>query len=220
MHGAGQLVNILCGQSVFMTGGNRVLRMATRVTAQSTALVALAAVIVGSGPISRRLANDRSVAVSTSSPLNWTRTMPSDVPKSCPITKPPDPPFVPPPPYPAKTNPNSFWFGTDKLWTQLRTDGTWKGPPHWSDGTFRQKLFFWREGYNWRAESRVHLIVTGRRLDATAPPLVFDCANAGWGEDKEHPFIVTGINIPTLGCWEFTGNYNGDKLTYVVWVAP
>jgi hypothetical protein len=86
--------------------------------------------------------------------------------------------------------------------------------------TFRQKLFFWREGYNWRTEFRPRFMVTGRRLDATSPPLVFDGATAGWGEDKEHPFIVAGISIPTLGCWEFTSNYSGDELTFVVWVAP
>jgi hypothetical protein len=193
-------------------------RIPTRVTAQSTALVALAAVIVGLGPVSRRLANDRSVAVSTDSPLKGTSTMPSDVPKSCPITKHPDPPFVPPPPYPTKTNPNSFWFGTGKLWTQLPNEGTRKlGHYSPSDPTFRRVLFFWREGYNWRTEYRYRprLTVTGRQLDATAPPLVFDCANTGWGEDKEHAFIVAGINLPTTGCWEITGNYSGDKLTFV-----
>ena len=196
-------------------------RMPTRVTVQSTALVALAAVIVGIGPVSRRLANDRSATVSTSSPLKWTRTMPSDAPKTCPISKPPVRPFVPPSPYLAKTSPGHFWFGTVKLWTSLPADGIWRGLPHYrSDPTFRQKLFFWREGYNWRTESPPHLIVTGRRLDASAPPLAFACANAGWGDDKEHPFMVTGVNFPTLGCWEVTGDYDGDKLTFVVWLAP
>jgi len=48
-------------------------------------------------------------------------------------------------------------------------------------------------------------MVTGRRLDASAPPLQADNANAGW-QDKQRPFIVTGVNFPTLGCWEVTGN--------------
>jgi hypothetical protein len=195
--------------------------MPTRVTAQSTALVALAAVIVGIGPVTRRLADDRSATVSTNSPLKWTLTMPSDVPKTCPISKPPVRPFVPLSPYPAKTSPDSFWFGTVKLWTSLPVDGTWRSLPHYtpSDPTFRQKLFFWRQGYSLRSELS-HLTVTGRRLDASAPPLAADEANAGWQDDKEHPFMVTGVNFPTLGCWEVTGDYHGDKLTFVVWVAP
>jgi hypothetical protein len=198
-----------------------VFRMPTRVTTQSTALVALAAVIVGIGPVTRRLADDRSATVSTNIPLKWTLTMPSDVPKTCPISKPPVRPFVPPSPYPAKTSPDSFWFGTVKLWTSLPADGTWRGLPHYtpSDPTFRQKLFFWRQGYSLRSELS-HLTVTGRRLDASAPPLAADEANAGWQDDKEHPFMVTGVNFPTLGCWEVTGDYHGDKLTFVVWVAP
>ena len=63
------------------------------------------------------------------------------------------------------------------------------------------------------------MIVTGRKLGATAPPLVFGGANAGWG-DKEHAFIVTGVNFPTRGCWQVTGDYDGDKLTFVVWPGP
>jgi hypothetical protein len=113
-------------------------------------------------------------------------------------------------------------FGTEKLWTHLPDKGAWNGLPHYSPGdpTFRQKIFFWHEGYNLRIESRPHLIVTGRRLDATAPPLVFGGASNGWTDDKEHPFMVTGVNFPTLGCWEVTGDYHGDKLTFVVWLGP
>ncbi len=202
------------------------LGMPTRVViVQSTALFALAAVIGGIGPVTRRLADDSCATcatVSTSGLLKWTRTMPSDVPKACPISKPPVRPFETPSPYPAKTSPDRFWFGTVKLWTSLPADGTWRGLPHYtpSDPTFRQKLFFWREGYNRHTESSPHLIVTGRRLDASAPPLAADEANAGWQDDKEHPFMVTGVNFPSLGCWEVTGDYHGDKLTFVVWLAP
>jgi len=199
-----------------------VLRMTTRVTPQSTALVALAAIIVGVGPVNRRLAYDRSATVTTITRLKWTPTTPNDVPKTCPISKPPVRPFVPPSPYPTKPSPDSFWFGTVKLWTSLPVDGTWRGLPHYtpSDSTFRQKLFFWRQGYRLRSELPPHLMVTGRRLDTTAPPLAADEANAGWQNDKEHPFMVTGVNFPSLGCWEVTGDYHGDKLTFVVWVAP
>jgi len=144
------------------------------------------------------------------------------VPESCPVTKSLDPPFIPPPPYPPTKTTDSFWFGTEKLWTLLPGKGAWNGLQHYSPSnpTFRQKIFFWHEGYNLRIESRPHLIVTGRRLDATAPPLVFGGASNGWTDDKEHPFMVTGVNFPTLGCWEVTGDYHGDKLTFVVWLGP
>ncbi len=82
------------------------------------------------------------------------QTLLRNVPASCPITKPPEHPFIPPAPYSAKLNPRSFWFGTEKLWTSLDTDGTWNGLPHYTadDPTFRQKLFFWRAGFDGRSE--------------------------------------------------------------------
>ena len=93
-----------------------------------------------------------------------------EAPESCRVTKPPARPFVPPSPYPAETSPDSFWFGTVKLWTRLPADGTWRGLPHYTpdDPTFRQKLLFWRKGY--KSELPRQLTVTGRRLDASAPP--------------------------------------------------
>jgi hypothetical protein len=31
--------------------------------------------------------------------------------------------------------------------------------------------------------------------------------------------MVVGINLPALGCWEITGHYEDDELTFVIWVA-
>ena len=56
-------------------------------------------------------------------------------------------------------------------------------------------------------------------MDGPAPPLQTDGQGHGsWTNDDQ--FIMTGINIPTLGCWEITGHYESDKLTFVIWVAP
>jgi hypothetical protein len=141
-----------------------------------------------------------------------------EVPKSCPVTQPPTPPFVPP--YPIQTD--GFWFGTDRLWIQLPTEGTWKGLPHYrpTDTAFRQKLFWWREGYDWHNDPQPMLKVTGKRLDSPAPPLGTDeHANAGWTDDPDHPFIVVGIDIPTLGCWKITGRFEDAELSFVICVT-
>ena len=146
---------------------------------------------------------------------------PDDVPETCPVTKPPAPAFVPPAPYPATINPGSFWFGTEKLWTVLPSDGTWSGLPHYtpSDPTFRQKLFWWRKGYDLLQELQPKLRVTGKRIDSSAPPILLaDHANNGW-QDPDRPFIVVGINLPSLGCWKITGHYGNQELSYVVWVT-
>jgi hypothetical protein len=142
-------------------------------------------------------------------------------PNSCPVTKPPWMAFIPPSPYPTELPAGSFWFGNEKLWTSLPMDGTWNGLPHFrpTDIAFRNKLFWWHEGYDWRTENPPNLSVTGKRLDAPASPLATDeHANNGWTNDSQHPFMVSGIFIPTLGCWQITGDYKGDRLTFVVLV--
>jgi hypothetical protein len=137
---------------------------------------------------------------------------------TCPVTKPPSHAFVPPSPYPKQIIPNRFWFGTDKLWTDLPANGTWKlGHYAPTDPSFRQKMFWWRYGYDRLTDDPPELAVTGRRLDSAAPPLATDDhTNAGWTNDPNHAFMVTGINIPTVGCWQITGDYKGDKLTFVI----
>jgi hypothetical protein len=138
-------------------------------------------------------------------------------PPSCPITKPSAPPFVPPAPYPSD---GISWIGTAKLWTFVPADGVWRALPHYTpeDSRYRQKLFWWSEGYDWRTNP--DLTITGQRLDGPSLPLSTDPhANAGWKDDRNHPFMVDGIFIPTLGCWKITGHYKGEELSYVVWVT-
>jgi hypothetical protein len=63
------------------------------------------------------------------------------------------------------------------------------------------------------------LIITGTRLDGDAPSIAVAHANAVFVTGPT-PAMMTGINIPTPGCWELTGHYRGHTLTYVVSVAP
>ena len=44
---------------------------------------------------------------------------------ACPVTSMPAAPFLPPVPYRAAPAPNSFWFGTNGLWTSLGMQGVW-----------------------------------------------------------------------------------------------
>src|SRR5215469_8789641 len=46
------------------------------------------------------------------------------VPETCPVTKPPAKPFVPPSPYWRDHRPNQFWYGSESLWTLLGVAGT------------------------------------------------------------------------------------------------
>ena len=129
---------------------------------------------------------------------------------TCPVSKPPDPAFVPPASYP-EPHGNSFYIGTPKLWV-LVYPGPWRGLPHWPEG-YRQKIVWWSEGYDAKADPLPAIAISGRRLDGTAPPLVVTGANGSW---TTVDFIMSGVNFPTPGCWEITGKFKGAEVKFVV----
>lgn len=146
-------------------------------------------------------------------------------PASCTVTRRPAFPFIPPADYSPEQMPEHvFLIGSEKLWTAIREPMVWtwrpEGPGHERDLT--AKVFWYRVGYNWRSEPIPKLRVTGRRIDGPATPLATPQGPATNAiiDDSGRGAMLTGVWVPTPGCWEITGNYEGDKLTFVVWVAP
>ena len=144
----------------------------------------------------------------------------------CLPTLPSNPPFIPPD-EPTSPQPNltlvtrSFWHGDKSLWTLSPMTGTWKGLRSYGPSAkgFRQKVFWWREGYDWRAEPKPSLIVTGRRLDDDSPSFAVANATNAFGGDIGSAMLV-GVDIPSHGCWEITGHYGGRTLSFVISVEP
>jgi hypothetical protein len=85
-------------------------------------------------------------------------TVTSDVPDTCPVTLSTAMPFVPPHPYSAQPYAGGHWFGSDGLWIDPPPNGEWRGR--------REKMGWWRAGYDWHTEPTPKLKVTGRRLDS------------------------------------------------------
>lgn len=114
---------------------------------------------------------------------------------------------------PSRT-PGQFYFGTDKLWTVLPADGTWRGPYPGGSGdfVFSDKLPWYRTA---ASEEGGPLTIKGRRLDGPAPSFIET------NEDFEYNpgGIVGGISIPAYGCWEITGHYGEQEVTFTVWVT-
>jgi hypothetical protein len=145
----------------------------------------------------------------------------------CPVTRPPEVAFVPPAPYPAKLPPEyagQYWYGTPALWTMLGNDGRWGGLPLSAAG-YSQKVFWWRQGYSMDAEPSPQLTVSGKRLDAStsssaAGASAFETSHATNASADFGQAMLTGIEIPSPGCWEITGHYGGHQLSFVVWVEP
>ncbi|MBA4181621.1 MAG: hypothetical protein C0506_13605 [Anaerolinea sp.] len=132
--------------------------------------------------------------------------------EACPVTRPPDPGFVPRKPYPAAPPmKDSFWYGTPSLWTELPINGAW---PQLALG---EKFWWWSEDFDARAEPNPDLVITARRLDGAAPPYRTGWTTHGWSADLYEAMLV-GFELPTTGCWEITGEYRGRRLVVVQWV--
>jgi hypothetical protein len=96
------------------------------------------------------------------------------------------------------------------LWTLLPPEGKLlisaeKAQP---DGTLSQSWPWWQwvEG---------QLTITGRRLDAPAPPLG---TNISGGEEKIG-LQSSELFFPDEGCWEITGKVGNAELTFVILVV-
>lgn len=69
--------------------------------------------------------------------------------------------------------------------------------------------------FGWQRGVRGALTISGRRLDATAPPLRASIP-AGYGDIG---FQATGLIFPTTGCWEVTGRVNNASITFITRVV-
>lgn len=145
-------------------------------------------------------------------------------PASCPVTVAPATPFKPPPPYEGVDDPSRiFLIGTEKLWTGLRNSGVWYWAPHKPGHEndvqpLTEKTFWASVDFKYDKEWRPKLKVTGRRLDGPARPLLtLPTTNAFPGPTAA---MLAGVYVPTPGCWEITGKYRDQKVSFVVWLEP
>lgn len=132
---------------------------------------------------------------------------------ACPATKSSAQGFVPPAPYPPVAPYGNFWYGTESLWLMLPPDGTWSQLLH------GDKMFWWSSGYTPSSEPQPALKILGKRLDGDDTFVVTEATNAqhadfgGWA-------MLSGVQVPTGGCWEIRGEYHKSSTTFVVQVSP
>jgi hypothetical protein len=140
-------------------------------------------------------------------------------PADCPVTTLENAPFIAPEPFsPTAPWEGIFWYGIAGLWTALHTDGVWAKLPKTSDG-YTQKIMWWSDSYVLKDELEPALVVSGQRLDAKSEALRFYGATNAMADDIGEA-MLTGVEFPTLGCWEVKGEYKNSELTFVVWIAP
>lgn len=136
----------------------------------------------------------------------------SSIPPSCPVTKQLDPPFTPPGNV-GDGFEEKFWFGSNDLYLALPNDGTW---PQLSKG---EKVFWWGEWYpGGHNEPHPDLRIHARLLDD--PEINFEQSGATNAAHSSFPAeaMLIGLEVPSSGCWEITGEYRDKTLSFVVWI--
>jgi hypothetical protein len=131
---------------------------------------------------------------------------------TCPVTQPPKTRFVPPEPWPAQPpGEDRFWYGESGLWTALPVSGSW------AQLARGEKFWWWSEEFDVSEDTTPDLTLTASRLDGDAAVFTTNEATNGYHESF-HWAMLAGVDLPSTGCWEFTGRYNGYELSLVIWV--
>jgi hypothetical protein len=126
----------------------------------------------------------------------------------CPVTRPR--PFEPPPgvSYEALFGADAS-HGNGQLWVGgLGSGGVVVVAEPDPDGSLSMK-------FGWYRVTAGRLTITGRRLDAPAPPARANVPD-GYGDTG---FQSTAVIFPTPGCWEITGTVGPTAITFVTLVT-
>ena len=107
---------------------------------------------------------------------------------------------------------SDHWYGSESLAVILRPDGIWRsmGPQH----NYRDKLFWWSLGFKPGSES--HLEVSAKKLDGTGATADISPPTNAHAPDLGGWTMLVAVEFPSPGCWEITGRYLGQTLSFVV----
>ena len=107
------------------------------------------------------------------------------------------------------------WYGTYALAALIPRDGKWTGmgPGH----GYRDKFWWWREGYYARSEPLPDLVVTAEKLpDASIQTASSKATNASGGHWDA---MLVLLEFPSPGCWRVTGRYQDERLQVILKVG-
>jgi hypothetical protein len=113
-----------------------------------------------------------------------------------------------PEPFPASER----WYGSETLAVMLPDGGIWRGMG--AQHRYRDKLFWW--SYGFRPGSESYLSVRGQGLDDDSPPASISRATNAHSLSLGGWTMLVAVEFPSAGCWEITGEYLGQELSFVV----
>jgi hypothetical protein len=104
------------------------------------------------------------------------------------------------------------WYGSESLAVLLPAGGVW---PTTAPGALIAVKVFWRSaGFRPGMESK--LAVTLKPFNGVEADAVVLRATNAYAESLGGWTMLTGIDFPKAGCWEITGRYLGQELSFVV----
>jgi len=107
---------------------------------------------------------------------------------------------------------DSVWFGTESLAALLPPDGTWTG---FENGqAFGTKIWFWSKNWNSTEELRPALKVYAQKTNDKT--LKSESLSATQGHAADWQAMLTGIGLPTPGCWKISAYYKESNVSFVV----
>ena len=107
------------------------------------------------------------------------------------------------------------WYGSKDLAVRLPKSGIW--PTTQRGHSISVKLFWYIDGFVAGEEDR--FVGSIRRLDPGDNDAVLSQPTNAGGASLGDWTVLTGIDFPSAGCWEVSGNFNGKKLRFVVETA-
>lgn len=114
--------------------------------------------------------------------------------------------------------PDMFWHGSETLWTMLPKSGQWEQLPL-SEYGYGNKLVWWSPGYDWQNEPEPIFELVAKPLEKLGEEYHHEEATNMYTGDLGSAILI-GVQFPYAGCWEITGNYRGESVSYVVEIIP
>jgi hypothetical protein len=127
-------------------------------------------------------------------------------PGSCPVTVPAADLLGEPFP------PSERWYGSEALAVLLPPEGIWRGMG--PESNFADKFFWWSLGFKPGLEP--NLQVSAKSLDDPGKMANISSATNAHAPSLGGWTMLVGVAFPSPGCWEITGRYFGQTLSFVV----
>ena len=129
-----------------------------------------------------------------------TAAPPASTPAICPVTY----PDGSSPPGEKTSSPGGYANKNKTIWVVISTEGV-MAVRREEDGWLWAPKIAWSRGVHGR------FILTGRRLDKSAPPMR-SVVSDSYGDIGFQP---TSLGFPSEGCWEIKGTVGDEELTFV-----